>query len=618
MLVIKGIDPQLKIQGPTQEFIFNVNLAALQFNNTFIPTSMIPAQNNFETRNNTLSGFRWIHSTISTDTFGSLTLQSFVYGQPTGTDLITFNQDGSITFGGSIIVDLPPLIHVEGTTQTFSYSGAYEADFVLLNTFAATSGNSSFVDLNFTNSTSGGFRFRHTSSTTDTLGVGNFELDYITNTGAITPLFTIGIMGGATPILMNFTATQAIFSGHIGLGGITPATFLQFPNTFSTSLLALHQTGSISNQFFGFGVTSGQLRYQIDATSSSHQWYAGTGSSTSNSLMSLAGTGTLSLFDSGGNPNLSINSSQLNLPGMILLNNTLSGAFFGITFSSQGVNAATIGYNSVNTTLSLLCSGFTPACLIGVIGNTLTFSNSGGNFIGNLGMNVATPHFPLQFNEANNISIVFYERANNNNQVNGLGINNGGMVYQINTTATSHQWYAGVNSTTSNLLMNLTGNGDLIVNGTLYGNGPYMSAYISGSYTQTVGSSAFTFTSNFVRPTVLISNQFFLAVVSPYSNGSYQYISTVVSPVPVSITITVSASFSTTGFHIFMGMYKNNAPLTTAIPMKQYIANTNSYIFTLTTQVSMATNDFLNVTFITDTGTTVMTLTAFNININAI
>jgi hypothetical protein len=97
-LFIKAIDPGLQILGPAQRFIFNQNLASLQFDNTFVPTVGISAQNNFETRNNTLAGFRWVHTTQSADTFGSLKLQSFINAQTTGTDILRFNQDGTVTF----------------------------------------------------------------------------------------------------------------------------------------------------------------------------------------------------------------------------------------------------------------------------------------------------------------------------------------------------------------------------------------------------------------------------------------------------------------------------------------------------------------------------------------
>lgn len=97
-LTVAGLNPALSILGDTQQFIFNdnLNLSTIQINNTFIPTALISAQNNLELQNNAFSGFRWIQLTNNTDTFGALTLQSFINAQPNGTDILTFRQDGKI------------------------------------------------------------------------------------------------------------------------------------------------------------------------------------------------------------------------------------------------------------------------------------------------------------------------------------------------------------------------------------------------------------------------------------------------------------------------------------------------------------------------------------------
>lgn len=101
--VVSNIATDLKMLSNDQRFIFGNNtlpepLAAFKIDNIFTPVVGTPSVTNFETRNNTLSGFRWIHTTTTTDTFGSYKLQSFVNAQSTGTDILLFNQDGTITF----------------------------------------------------------------------------------------------------------------------------------------------------------------------------------------------------------------------------------------------------------------------------------------------------------------------------------------------------------------------------------------------------------------------------------------------------------------------------------------------------------------------------------------
>ena len=99
---VANIKPSLNIDS-SQRFIFGLEgspepLGSFKLDNIFIPTLSTASQTNFETRNNTFSGFRWVHTTNSTDTFGQLKLQSFINASPTGTDILLFNQDGSVNF----------------------------------------------------------------------------------------------------------------------------------------------------------------------------------------------------------------------------------------------------------------------------------------------------------------------------------------------------------------------------------------------------------------------------------------------------------------------------------------------------------------------------------------
>jgi hypothetical protein len=103
-ITVKGVTPDLSILGNYQRFSYEDNVASFQLDNIFVSTTLIPSRINFEFRNNQLSGFRWYHTTTSTDSFGSLALQSFVNASPDGTDIIIFDQDGSINFVAPITV----------------------------------------------------------------------------------------------------------------------------------------------------------------------------------------------------------------------------------------------------------------------------------------------------------------------------------------------------------------------------------------------------------------------------------------------------------------------------------------------------------------------------------
>ena len=106
-IVVERISENLKILGQSERFIFGLSespepLGAFKLDNIFTPAAGVPSVTNFETRNKDLSGFRWVHTTNTGETFGSYKLQSFVNAQSTGTDILLFNHDGTITFNQSV------------------------------------------------------------------------------------------------------------------------------------------------------------------------------------------------------------------------------------------------------------------------------------------------------------------------------------------------------------------------------------------------------------------------------------------------------------------------------------------------------------------------------------
>ncbi|MBP6431129.1 MAG: tail fiber domain-containing protein [Ferruginibacter sp.] len=105
------------------------------------------------------------------------------------------------------------------------------------------------------------------------------------------------------------------------------------------------------------------------------------------------------------------------------------------------------------------------------IGNGNSSSRSNAFTIlrnGNIGIGTTTPNALLQFpNNILNRKIVLWESANNDHQYYGLGINGGTFRYQVGGTTDNHVFYAGVNSTTSNELFRIQGNGNAILAGTL-------------------------------------------------------------------------------------------------------------------------------------------------------
>ncbi|PRY47108.1 hypothetical protein CLV58_101174 [Spirosoma oryzae] len=107
--------------------------------------------------------------------------------------------------------------------------------------------------------------------------------------------------------------------GNFLLNGI-----LKFPFALANKKIALLDPNGNDHQFDGFGYDANGMRYQIDATTNNHIFYAGTSSATSVELMRIQGNGRVGInrsnlaypFDAGGNnPPDSIVAQFINLTG---------------------------------------------------------------------------------------------------------------------------------------------------------------------------------------------------------------------------------------------------------------------------------------------------------------
>lgn len=106
----------------------------------------------------------------------------------------------------------------------------------------------------------------------------NYNLPATSNT-AITP---------STAIAINS-------NGFVGIGTTTANAPLQFANTIVNRKVVLWDGTNNDHQFYGFGINSGVLRYQVDSTASAHVFYAGTSTTASSELMRITGTGNLGI-----------------------------------------------------------------------------------------------------------------------------------------------------------------------------------------------------------------------------------------------------------------------------------------------------------------------------------
>lgn len=114
-ITVAGINPALNILGATQQFNYTQELSAFQITNSFVPSNLVASTFNFEFRNNLFSGFRWIHKTTNTDTYGSLKLTNFINAEPTGSDMMEFNSDG-INIYVPIVLATTPLLYINSSS----------------------------------------------------------------------------------------------------------------------------------------------------------------------------------------------------------------------------------------------------------------------------------------------------------------------------------------------------------------------------------------------------------------------------------------------------------------------------------------------------------------------
>ncbi len=84
-------------------------------------------------------------------------------------------------------------------------------------------------------------------------------------------------------------------TGQLGLGTTTPHAQLQLSSVSANRKIVMWETTNNDHQFYGFGVNGGALRYQTDATTSDHVFYAATSATTSNELMRIKGNGNVTV-----------------------------------------------------------------------------------------------------------------------------------------------------------------------------------------------------------------------------------------------------------------------------------------------------------------------------------
>ena len=168
-------------------------------------------------------------------------------------------------------------------------------------------------------------------------------------------------------------------SGNVGIGTSVPNAPLQFPNTLATRKIVLWETGNNDNQFYGLGINSSMLRYQVDATSATHAFFAGTSATTSNELMRISGNGNVGIGTAAP-------TAMLDVLGTVRLE-TLTGTGSRTVVTDATGNLSTATAASLDPTTAsngltktanntVLGGPLTQATAIALGSNNLSFSSS--------------------------------------------------------------------------------------------------------------------------------------------------------------------------------------------------------------------------------------------------
>ncbi|MEP6795190.1 MAG: hypothetical protein ABJB16_12745 [Saprospiraceae bacterium] len=83
--------------------------------------------------------------------------------------------------------------------------------------------------------------------------------------------------------------------GNVGIGTAVSHAPLQLSNSLQSRKIVLYESANNDQQFFGMGVNSGIMRYQVGATSNDHVFYAGIDPNSSSELMRIKGNGSVGI-----------------------------------------------------------------------------------------------------------------------------------------------------------------------------------------------------------------------------------------------------------------------------------------------------------------------------------
>jgi hypothetical protein len=148
----------------------------------------------------------------------------------------------------------------------------------------------------------------------------------------------------------NIALVVSTSNGGVGIGTSNINAQLQFNNATGNRKIVLNQTQNNEHQYFGFGINSSILRYQVGSPSASHVFFSSLNSNSSREILRISGGGTLGI-NGGTNSNTMLHVLNTNATNPFInfdnsnvvasgsnINNDNHGSYYGrVKVNIQGV-----------------------------------------------------------------------------------------------------------------------------------------------------------------------------------------------------------------------------------------------------------------------------------------
>jgi hypothetical protein len=210
---------------------------------------------------------------------------------------------------------------------------------------------------------------------------------------------------------------------------------LQFANVVANRKAVLYEVANNDHQFFGLGINSGLMRYQVGDVVNNHVFYAGATAATSNELMRIQGNGNVGI-------GTATPTSKLEVAGQIKITGGTPGA--GKVLTSDAAGLATWATPAAGGITGSGTTNFIPrfASATGLTNSSITES-----ITGSIGINAAP----------NAVSSITIADINLGSQGGALFLGNGGHGIQRGFPTYSSNNNVGVFTTGADVFLSTSG-----------------------------------------------------------------------------------------------------------------------------------------------------------------